>query len=111
MENVLPSENSRKRGLRIDLSMPCNWERIETLRQAVSLCAAAAFEDPDLEERVAMVSAELLENAVKHGRPEPIRYQLHDEKDFIVISVRNAVDNLSPSIATLVARLSWLSSF
>jgi hypothetical protein len=91
--------------------MPCNWERIETLRQAVSLCAAAAFEDPDLEERVAMVSAELLENAVKHGRPEPIRYSLRDDRDSIIVSVRNAIDSTTPSIETLVSRLKWLSSF
>lgn len=111
MENEFPSELRQHRGLRLDLAIPPDWERIEPVRQAVALCAAAVFEDPELQERLAMVSAELLENAIKHGQPGPVFFSLRDRSDAVVVSVRNAVENTSGSTSTLESRLSWIKSF
>jgi hypothetical protein len=110
MENGFPSE-LKHRGLRLDLTMPPDWERIEPLRQAIALCAAAVFDNPELPESLAMVSAELLENAIKHGQPGPIFFSLREENHSVLVTVRNSIEQQSPSLAALVARLSWIESF
>lgn len=53
--------------LHLNLCIPPDWKRIELVRKAVGFCVWAAFGRGDLRDSVAMVSAELLENAVKYS--------------------------------------------
>ncbi len=91
--------------------MPADWQRIEPVRQAIAMCAAAFFADPNLQDRIAMVSAELLENAVKHGQAQQISFSLRHEKEALLLTVGNAVAPESPKVATLCSQLSWIGSF
>ena len=111
MDNTLFSGLSGQAGLWLQFVMPADWQRIEPVRQAIAMCAAAFFADPNLQDRIAMVSAELLENAVKHGQAQQISFSLRQEKEGLVLTVSNAVAPESPKVATLRSQLSWIGSF
>lgn len=51
----------------IDLPVSARWRDIEPLRAAVQGCLAAALPDADGRYALAMVTGELLENALRHG--------------------------------------------
>ena len=74
-------------------------------------CAAALYTDPAVQERIAMVGAELLENAVKHGQTQQISFSLREHEGGLVLTVCNAVAPESPKVATLRSQLSWIGSF
>jgi hypothetical protein len=99
--------------LHLDLAVPTDWGRIDQVREAVSHAIAAVFADPDLRDALAMVSAELLENAFKYGRPgQPdvhITVRSHDEK--LIISVTNAIDEGAPYVRQLSQRVAWVQEF
>lgn len=90
--------------------MAADWERIEAVRQAVSLGMTAVLDDPDLVERMAMVSAELLENAVKHGEPQQIGFCLEEKGGRLVVSVRSALSERR-GLSLLTERLRWIAAF
>lgn len=96
--------------LRLSLTMAADWERIEAVRQAVSLGMTAVLDDTDLVERMAMVSAELLENAVKHGEPQLIGFCLEELDGRLVVSVRSALSQ-KRELSLLTERLRWIAAF
>jgi hypothetical protein len=51
----------------IDVPVSTQWRNIELLRASVQSCLAAVFSDVEGSEAIAMVTGELLENAVKYG--------------------------------------------
>lgn len=55
--------------LSLDLAVRGDWADVERVRTSVWNCLTAAFGADDLRDALAMVTAELLENAVKHGDP------------------------------------------
>jgi hypothetical protein len=98
--------------LRLDLSLPPEWSRIDPTREAVGLLVLAMFGDDDLRDALAMVSEELLENAIKYCRPEStvsisIRHQAGD----VVVSVTNEVADDALHIEVLKKRLEWIRRF
>jgi hypothetical protein len=54
----------------VELPLHPGWEAIEPLRASVLACVKAVFPHPALAASVALVTAELVENAVKFGRWE-----------------------------------------
>ena len=52
----------------IDVPVSTQWRHIELLRASVQNCLAAVFSDVAGSDAIAMVTGELLENAVKYGR-------------------------------------------
>ena len=59
-----------------------------------------------------MVSAELLENAVKYSTPEgKVHLSISEEGDQVVVAVTNEVINPTRNIPALKQRLDWLRTF
>lgn len=100
-----------KTGIRLDLSIPPDWTRIELVRKAVGFCVWAVFGRGDLRDSLSMVSAELLENAVKYSAPDrDVRLSITEEPDKLVVAVTNEVEG-DAHVTTLVQRLEWLKTF
>ena len=100
-----------KTGIRLDLSIPPDWTRIELVRKAVGFCVWAVFGRGDLRDSLSMVSAELLENAVKYSAPDrEVRLSITEEPDRLVVAVTNEVEGDS-HVTTLAHRLEWLRTF
>lgn len=98
-------------GLHLDLWIPGDWERINLLREAVARCVAAVFGDVELRDALPMVSAELLENAVKYGIPGTgVNLSIHAEHDSLVVFVTNEIEGVK-HVDALKQRLEWLRSF
>jgi hypothetical protein len=91
------------------LTVRAEWDSIEHVREAVRLAAIAVYGDGGEAAHVlAMVAAELLENAVKYGDPKetgPIRFALDIENGESLFVVSNS---LAPGqdLAPLLARVS-----
>ena len=95
----------RRNQLRLD----GQWERIDSVREAVGHAVTATFGDSDLRDSLAMVTAELLENALKYGEAEAgVELSIVSEPEAVVVTVDNAVKEGSPHIAALHKRLAWL---
>lgn len=104
--------NSLKTKVNVELALPAEWGRIEPTREAVALLIKAMFGDADLETALGMVSAELLENAVKYSKPAShLRLSVHAEGARVVIAVTNPVDDASTHVEALRARFAWLANF
>lgn len=100
-----------KTGIRLDLSIPPDWTRIELVRKAVGFCVWAVFGRGDLRDSLSMVSAELLENAVKYSAPDrEVRLSITEEPDKLVVAVTNDVEG-DGHVTTLAQRLEWLKTF
>jgi hypothetical protein len=100
------------RTIHLQLQMAPEWQRIETIRQAVALCVDAAFDNPELRDSIAMVSAELLENAAKYGKPGAlVRLVVEELPDGVRVVVRNPVDLPSSHSDVLKERVDWLRDF
>lgn len=96
----------------LELALPLDWDRIEPIRRSVALAVSAVFGADELGASLAMVSAELLENAVKYGtREAPVRLTVHEEGGEVTIVVKNQVPPGSPHAAVLRERLAWLATF
>jgi len=98
--------------LHLNLWIPPDWKRIELVRKAVGFCVWAAFGRGDLRDSVSMVSAELLENAVKYSLSgSEVLISITEEAERVVVAVTNEVDDGSPHIALLRKRLDWAHAF
>jgi hypothetical protein len=111
MDHSVLGGTSESPGLLLRFFMPAEWQRIESVRQAVATCTGAIYMDPVLQDRIAMVSAELLENAVKHGQTTSIGFSLREDEGGLLLTVRNAVEPQSSKVETLRSQLSWIGSF
>jgi hypothetical protein len=77
----------------------------------------AVFANDDLRDALGMVCAELLENAIKYGKPDPrgvqvrlVERRLGDRRE-VVLSVTNAVEEASHHLNALRQRIAWIKSF
>lgn len=98
--------------LQLELSIPPEWSRIDPTRDAVGLLVMAMFGDDDLRDALAMVSEELLENAIKYCAPDSaVSIAIRNEGDRVTIAVTNVVDGDSAHLDLLSERVAWLSRF
>ncbi|MSP60042.1 MAG: ATP-binding protein [Myxococcales bacterium] len=100
--------------LRIELSLAPEWGRIEFIRVAVGQALAAVLHPHDDRiDALSMVSAELLENALKYGARDQraVGFTVERTGDPIAITVENAVDAASPHPDALRVRLAWIARF
>ncbi len=96
----------------LELSIPPEWPRVDQVREAVEKTLLATFGASGLEETLPMVSAELLENAIKYGMPgAEVNLSLKSESRHFVVTVTNAVSDESRHARSLRERLEWLDSF
>jgi hypothetical protein len=88
------------------------WQDIESIRQDVAALVATAH-DPDFEpERVAMVAAELLENAMGHGdktQTSHVYFSLMQQDGCLHIRVRNTIKD-PDDLKKINALLAWIAS-
>ena len=99
----------------IELPIQPGWEAIEPFRAAALACVEAIFPKHAVAPGVALVVAELLENAVKFGRWEArgegyfaIRIDGHEDRVEILVS--NPVDPSSEHVGRLAAEIERIAA-
>ena len=103
-------------GFSIDLTVRNEWRNIDLLRTSVQNCFIAVFADLDGCHAIAMVTGELLENALKYGDwtsgdRAMFRLRVHGRAGTIEVSVQNPLKANDPHAESLRSALEWLSSF
>jgi hypothetical protein len=99
----------------IDLPVQSEWRNVDLIRTSVENCFTAVFSDLDGCHALAMVTGELLENAVKYGRwlgdDRVFRLKVWGEGNEAHVSVENPVDPDDPNVTLVVDTLRWIQSF
>jgi hypothetical protein len=100
----------------IDLPVRNEWRNIDLLRTSVQNCFTAVFADVDSCHTVAMVTGELLENALKYGAwrddSRPIfRLRVDGSSRQVTVSVQNPIREGDGNVDQLVECLAWIASF
>ena len=103
-------------GFSIDLTVRNEWKNIDLLRTSVQNCFIAVFADLDGCHAVAMVTGELLENALKYGDwsssgRAKLRLKVQGREDDIAVSVENPLRPDDPNAQALTASIAWIASF
>lgn len=98
--------------LALEISVPARWERIDPMREAVGLAVLAHFGDDDLRDALAMACEELLENAVKYGRPGAnLSLSLRRDGRALRLAVTNSVDEGTAHVVKLCDQIDWIRGF
>jgi hypothetical protein len=103
-------------GFSIDLTVRNEWRNIDLLRTSVQNCFTAVFADLDGCHAIAMVTGELLENALKYGdwaRGDRAMFRLRVEgtSGNIEVSVENPLKESDKNAQQLLKSIEWISSF
>jgi hypothetical protein len=103
-------------GFSIDLTVRNEWRNIDLLRTSVQNCFIAVFADLDGCHAIAMVTGELLENALKYGDwtigdRAMFRLRVQGKEGNIEVSVQNPLRPNDPTAGNLLQSLEWLNSF
>src|SRR5512145_256779 len=101
--------------LHVRLPIGPEWDAIEPLRASVLACVGAVFPDAALAERIALVAAELMENAVKYGawsdrEDECFSLLVTGSDERVSIEVTNPVAPGGGGLERLVCELERISS-
>lgn len=100
----------------IDLPVRNEWGNIELLRTSVQNCFQAVFSDIDGCNALAMVTGELLENAMKYGawtgsdNPISFRLRVQGDETETRIEVQNPIRDGDSRVADLKSTLAWIRS-
>jgi hypothetical protein len=100
----------------IDLPVRSEWSNVDLLRTSVQNCFTAVFSDVEGCHSLAMVTGELIENAIKYGDwsgSEEQRFHLRvwGEGRSAHVSVENPVQNGDENAAEVLRTLGWMRSF
>jgi hypothetical protein len=103
-------------GFSIDLTVRNEWKNIDLLRTSVQNCFIAVFADLDGCHAIAMVTGELLENALKYGDwsnadRAMFRLRVQGREGNIEVSVQNPLRKDDPHAQNLMKSIEWLASF
>jgi hypothetical protein len=103
-------------GFSIDLTVRNEWKNIDLLRTSVQNCFIAVFADLDGCHAIAMVTGELLENALKYGDwtsadRAMFRLRVQGNAQTIEVSVQNPLKQDDPNAVALMNALEWIASF
>ena len=103
-------------GFSIDLTVRNEWKNIDLLRTSVQNCFIAVFADLDGCHAIAMVTGELLENALKYGDWNStdramFRLRVRGSEGNIEVSVQNPLKPDDPNASALMSALEWLNSY
>jgi hypothetical protein len=98
----------------IDLPVRNEWANVDLMRSSVQNCFIAMFSDIEGCQDLAMVTGELLENAVKYGDWAPgatFRLSIWGENGVATVCVENPVAPGNKALADLHATIAWINSF
>jgi hypothetical protein len=100
----------------IDLTVRNEWKNIDLLRTSVQNCFTAVFADLDGCHAIAMVTGELLENALKYGNWSQMdrtmfRLRVSGGAENVEISVQNPAKSEDPQASALRKSIDWINSF
>ena len=103
-------------GFSIDLTVRNEWKNIDLLRTSVQNCFIAVFADLDGCHAIAMVTGELLENALKYGNwsgadRAMFRLRVVGNQGNIEVSVQNPLKGDDSNAQQLMSSLEWIASF
>ena len=103
-------------GFSIDLTVRNEWKNIDLLRTSVQNCFIAVFADLDGCHAIAMVTGELLENALKYGNwsgadRAMFRLRVVGNQGNIEVSVQNPLKTDDTNAQQLMSQLEWIASF
>ncbi len=99
----------------IDLPARNEWANVDLLRTSVLNCFTAMFQSVDSCQALAMITGELLENAVKYGdwgrERCHFRLRVWGEAGAAHVSVENPITPGSEHVTRLLDTLRWLKGF
>ncbi len=106
-------------GFSIDMAVRNEWRNVDLLRTSVQNCFTAVFADVDGCHAIAMVTGELLENALKYGDwrtragdDAVFRLRVHgSQSNTVTVSVQNPLDASDPNSRALHEAIEWINSF
>jgi hypothetical protein len=104
-------------GFSIDMTVRNEWRNVDLLRTSVQNCFTAVFADVDGCHAIAMVTGELLENALKYGDwvsgdRAMFRLRVHGRANQIVeVSVQNPLKDDDKNANTLLKAVEWINGF
>lgn len=81
---------------RVEVPFGPRWQHVEMLRLSILHCVTTVFHSHDFCERLGMVTAELLENAIHYGDwtagdPRPFRLAVRGTDRSVIVEVENPV--------------------
>jgi hypothetical protein len=100
----------------IDLPVRTEWKNIDLVSTSVRDCFTAVDLDRDECQTIAIVVAELMENAIKYGcwsagrEPGFVRVRIDESPQRTVVRVENPVEPGSDALADLSATIAWIQS-
>ncbi len=99
----------------IDVPIRNEWENVDLLRSSVQSCFSAVFRDVDGCHALAMVTGELLENAIKYGdwsaEARLFHLKVWGEGRRAFVAVENPVKADDAGVDSLLATLRWMRGF
>jgi hypothetical protein len=100
----------------IDLPVRSEWANVDLLRTSVQHCFTAIFSDIEGCHALAMVTGELIENAVKYGdwtgsEDQRFRLRVWGEGRSAHVSVENPVLQEDPNAHEVLRTLTWMRGF
>jgi hypothetical protein len=104
-------------GFSIDMSVRNEWRNVDLLRMSVQNCFTAVFADVDGCHTIAMVTGELLENALKYGDwggGDSAMFRLRvngGHSNIVKVSVQNPLNADDANGQALHAAIEWINSF
>ncbi|HSD89010.1 MAG TPA: hypothetical protein VLB44_15890 [Kofleriaceae bacterium] len=103
-------------GFSIDLTVRNEWRNVDLLRTSVQNCFIAVFADIDGCHAIAMVTGELLENALKYGNwasgdRAMFRLRVVGNQGNIEVSVQNPLKPDDQNAHALMSSIEWINSF
>lgn len=99
----------------IDLAVPSQWRNVELVRTSVQNCFTAVFADVEGCNAIAMVTGELVENAIKYGHwagdNKSFRLQVTGSVGAVSVQVENPIDPANPRTEELRGCLRAIDDF
>ena len=100
----------------IDLPVRSEWSNVDLLRISVQNCFTAIFSDIEGCHALAMVTGELIENAIKYGDwsgPDEQRFRLRvwGEGRSAHVSVENPVQSDDQNALEVIKTLNWMRNY
>lgn len=102
-------------GFSIDLPVRNDWRNVDLMRSSIQSCFTAVFRDLDGCHAMAMVTGELLENAMKYGHwgetEQVFRLRITGDSSHATIVVENPASRASGHVDRLQQAIEWIRGF